>query len=96
MNYHPLSPTVTERHVLFIDSLAPSGNLHAYANERLQAGRDMVDSLSCLNLNKIDDEDLAHFIQGAALLLRDGFDIWKVIETRALQAQGDTAHPAEH
>lgn len=47
----------------------------------------MIGSLTCLNLSKIDDEDLAHFIQGAALLLRDAYDIWKVIETRALEAE---------
>ncbi|UZE26665.1 hypothetical protein [Pseudomonas asplenii] len=87
MAYQSLSPTVTDRHILFIDSLAPSPDLYAYANERLRAGRDMIDSLTCLNLSKIDDEDLAHFIQGAALLLRDAYDIWKVIETRALEAE---------
>ncbi|BBP77041.1 hypothetical protein PHLH7_31450 [Pseudomonas sp. Ost2] len=91
MTYQPLTPTCTNHHILLINSRASVLDLHAYGSERLRAGKDMIDSLSCMNLSKIDDEDLTHFIQGAALLLRDGYDIWKVIEVRALEAdrEGD-------
>ncbi|SDR99250.1 hypothetical protein NLK61_07050 [Pseudomonas fuscovaginae UPB0736] len=86
MIYQPLTPTCTHHHILLINSRASVLDLHAYGSERLRAGKDIIDSLSCMNLGKIDDEDLAHLIQGAALLLRDGYDIWKVIEVRALEA----------
>ncbi|MPQ70705.1 MULTISPECIES: hypothetical protein [Pseudomonas] len=86
MGYLPLTPTCTNRHILFINTHASIVDLHAYGSERMRAGKDMIDSLSCMSLRKIDDEDLSHFIQGAALLLRDGYDIWKVVETRTMEA----------
>lgn len=86
MGYIPLTPTCTNRHILFINTHASIVDLHSYGSERMRAGKDMIDSLSCMSLRKIDDEDLTHFIQGAALLLRDGYDIWKVVETRTLEA----------
>jgi len=86
MNDSPLTPTCTDRHVLHINTRASILDLHAYGSERMRAGKDMIDSLSCMSLSKLDDEDLTRFIQGAALLLRDGYDIWKVVETRVLEA----------
>ncbi|WP_248804787.1 hypothetical protein [Pseudomonas sp. MWU13-2100] len=86
MTYQLLTPTCTNRHVLLINTRASLVDLHAYGSERMRAGKDMIDSLSCITLSKIDYEDLTHFIQGAALLLRDGYDIWTVVESKALQA----------
>lgn len=43
MGYMPLTPTCTNRHILFINTHASIVDLHSYGSERMRAGKDMID-----------------------------------------------------
>ncbi len=86
MDYIPLdSSKPTERAVLFVDPLAPLTDLLACASLRITAARDMLDSVSCMSSHHSDGIDLMRFSSVAALLLQDGCDVLRIVETRAVE-----------
>ncbi|SEI21069.1 hypothetical protein NLK61_26445 [Pseudomonas fuscovaginae UPB0736] len=83
MEYSPLdSSKPTEHPVLFVDKHAPVPDLLACATQRITAARDMLDSVSCMSSRHSDGIDLMRFSNVAALLLQDGCDVLRIVETR--------------
>ncbi|MGC5698588.1 short-chain dehydrogenase [Pseudomonas sp. NFXW11] len=70
---------------LYIDKTAPLDVLYANGAARLLAVTQLMESLSRTELKNVDDSDLKHISNVAAILLRDSCDLLGVMGWR-LQA----------
>lgn len=71
--------------VFYLDTDAPLSDLAACAAHRFTVVRDLMDSLSTLNLKDTSDCDLARVTRGVHLLTREGCAVLEVIQWRAGQ-----------
>ncbi|AJO77825.1 hypothetical protein [Pseudomonas sp. MRSN 12121] len=71
--------------VFYLDTDAPLSDLAASAAHRFTVVRDLMDSLSTLNLKDISDCDLTRVTRGVHLLTREGCAVLEVIQWRAAQ-----------
>lgn len=81
--FSPLQSNPSETPVLYLDSEAPLADLQAFAAQRCKAARDLMWSVSGLDINETNGKDLSHFAMAAWLLLQDGCDALEVVGWRA-------------
>ncbi|AIS13800.1 hypothetical protein KS461_11005 [Pseudomonas chlororaphis] len=83
--FTPVDTHDADSPVFYLDSKAPLSDLAASAAHRFTVVRDLMDSLSTLNLKDISDCDLARVTRGVHLLTREGCAVLEVIQWRTAQ-----------
>ena len=83
--FRPLNSTFNEVPVLFVDSHASVDDLHEFACTRIHIATELLESLTCLTVHDTYDRDIARFVNGAFILLRDGCDLLDVISDRRIR-----------
>ncbi|MBK5409199.1 hypothetical protein JFU58_11695 [Pseudomonas sp. TH34] len=79
-DYTPLDSNISCDPVLFLNPDADARGLLETATQRIEAARNLLNSVICLSTERVEGADLQHFASAAQLLLQDGCD--------ALQALG--------
>ncbi len=77
-----LNANFADASVLHIDTDAPVTALADCALYRIAAGTDLLDSLTTIKLEGVDDIDLKRIATAAYLLFRDGVDVLEVVRKR--------------
>ncbi|OBZ26434.1 hypothetical protein BS643_26000 [Pseudomonas protegens] len=75
----------TNQAVFYLDTQAPLNDLASSAAHRFTVVRDLMDTLSTLNLKDIADCDLTRVTRGVHLLTREGCAVLEVIQWRTAQ-----------
>lgn len=83
--FTPVDTHDADAPVFYLDTDAPLSDLAASAAHRFTVVRDLMDSLSTLNLKDISDCDLTRVTRGVHLLTREGCAVLEVIQWRATQ-----------
>ncbi|MBP5090065.1 hypothetical protein HUS91_35895 [Pseudomonas chlororaphis] len=83
--FTPVDTHDADSPVFYLDTDAPLSDLAASAAHRFTVVRDLMDSLSTLNLKDISDCDLARVTRGVHLLTREGCAVLEVIQWRTGQ-----------
>lgn len=79
-NYTPLDSNISCDPVFFLNDDAEALELFESATQRIQAARNLLNSVTCFSTDLAEGADLQHIASAAHLLLQDGCD--------ALQALG--------
>ncbi|AVO58342.1 MULTISPECIES: hypothetical protein [Pseudomonas] len=83
--FTPVDTHDADQAVFYLDTQAPLSDLASSAAHRFTVVRDLMDSLSTLNLKDISDCDLARVTRGVHLLTREGCAVLEVIQWRTAQ-----------
>jgi len=83
----PIDTYDAESPVLFVNTHKELSQLTACAMHRFTVVRDLMDTLSSLNLKNTSDCDLERVIRAVHLLTREGCEVLNVVQTRALQRE---------
>ncbi|KAA5843588.1 hypothetical protein F2A38_09980 [Pseudomonas chlororaphis] len=83
--FTPIDTHDADSPVFYLDTDAPLSDLAASAAHRFTVVRDLMDSLSTLNLKDISDCDLVRVTRGVHLLTREGCAVLEVIQWRTAQ-----------
>ena len=73
-NFTPLQSNLSVDPTLFINIDADACDLFETATQRFTAVRNLLNSVTCLNLKNAEGYDLDHFANVAHLLIQDGCD----------------------
>lgn len=73
-NYTPLDSNISCDPVLFLNADADPCGLLETAPQRIEAARNLLNSVICLSTERVEGADLQHFASAAHLLLQDGCD----------------------
>ncbi|BDB16751.1 hypothetical protein cym2001_01160 [Pseudomonas sp. CYM-20-01] len=87
-NYTPLDSNISCDPVFFLNVDAEARELFETATQRIQAARNLLNSVTCLSTELAEGADLQHVASAAHVLLQDGCDAlqalgWKVKATSA-------------
>ncbi|KAF2391661.1 MULTISPECIES: hypothetical protein [Pseudomonas] len=85
--YLPIDTHDAESPVLFINTQKELSDMAACAMHRFIVVRDLMDTLSSLNLKDTSDCDLSRITEAVHLLTREGCAVLNVIQKRALQRE---------
>ncbi|MEX3775466.1 hypothetical protein [Pseudomonas sp. MYb118] len=85
--YLPIDTHDADSPVLFVNTHKELSQLTACAAHRFSVVRDLMDTLSSLNLKNTDDCDLVRVIRAVHLLTREGCAVLDVVQARALQRE---------
>ncbi|WP_052028574.1 hypothetical protein [Pseudomonas syringae] len=89
--YVPLATNFSTSPSLFIDTQAAPRDLQECASIRIQAATDLLESMTCMSITNVCDQDLRRVVNVAFLLLRDGVDLMRLLNTtRATAAAKST------
>ncbi|MFW0753436.1 hypothetical protein ACN1C3_01620 [Pseudomonas sp. H11T01] len=85
-NYTPLQSNLSVVPTLFLNIDADACDLFETAIQRIKAGRNLLNSVTCLSVKDAEGYDLEHFANAAHLLIQDGCDAldalgWKLKRT---------------
>ncbi|WMN19985.1 hypothetical protein QL104_11530 [Pseudomonas piscis] len=80
--FSPVDTHDTNQAVFYLDTQASLSDLASSAAHRFTVVRDLMDTLSTLNLKNISDCDLARVTRGVHLLTREGCAVLEVIQWR--------------
>ncbi|AZC94883.1 hypothetical protein [Pseudomonas chlororaphis] len=83
--FTPVDTHDADSPVFYLDTDASLSDLAACAAHRFTVVRDLMDSLSTLNLKDISDCDLTRVTRGVHLLTREGCAVLEVIQWRTGQ-----------
>jgi len=75
--FTPVDTHDADSAVFYLDSDAPLSDLAASAAHRFTVVRDLMDTLSTLNLKDISDSDLTRVTRGVHLLTRRAARCWR-------------------
>lgn len=91
-NYTPLQSNLSVEPTLFLNVDADVCDLFETAIHRIKAGRNLLNSVTCLSVKDAEGYDLEHFANAAHLLIQDGCDAlgWKL-----KRASAGTSSPHE-
>lgn len=73
--YVPLTTNFSASRSLVIDTQAAPRDLQECASIRIQAATDLLESMTCMSITNVCDQDLRRVVNAAFLLLRDGVDL---------------------
>jgi hypothetical protein len=73
-NYIALESNISCDPVLFLNPDADACGLLETAIQRIEAARNLLNSVICLSTERVEGADLQHFASAAHLLLQDGCD----------------------
>lgn len=71
---------------LLIDPTRPQTELFQYAIRRLSAARDLTQSLTCISLHSVDEQDLKAVAEVVSLLLEDGCAVVDLLENKVARS----------
>ncbi|UCZ86036.1 hypothetical protein LGQ10_06960 [Pseudomonas sp. L5B5] len=80
--FSPVDTHDANQAVFYLDTQASLSDLASSAAHRFTVVRDLMDTLSTLNLKDIADCDLARVTRGVHLLTREGCAVLEVIQWR--------------
>ncbi|WP_085596464.1 MULTISPECIES: hypothetical protein [unclassified Pseudomonas] len=80
--FSPVDTHDANQAVFYLDTQASLSDLASSAAHRFTVVRDLMDTLSTLNLKNISDCDLARVTRGVHLLTREGCAVLEVIQWR--------------
>ncbi|VVO86778.1 hypothetical protein [Pseudomonas fluorescens] len=72
--YNSLQGNFSVGPTLYIDTEARASDLHETAVHRIKAGRNLLNSVTCLCVKDAEGHDLEHFANAAHILIQDGCD----------------------
>ncbi|MHC8367287.1 hypothetical protein ACYZT9_15900 [Pseudomonas sp. ZT5P21] len=91
--YLPIDTHDAENPVLFVNTHKELSELAACAMHRFTVVRDLMDTLSSLNLKNTSDCDLTRITRAVHLLTREGCAVLNVVQARALQRENEYKTP---
>ncbi|UNM20002.1 hypothetical protein K0P33_00530 [Pseudomonas sp. ArH3a] len=77
--YTPLDSNISCNPVFFINDDVEACELFETATQRIQAARDLLNSITCLSTELAEGADLQHVASAAHLLLQYGCDALKAL-----------------
>ncbi|MBP5100671.1 hypothetical protein SAMN03159355_03113 [Pseudomonas sp. NFPP10] len=83
--FSPVDTHDANQAVFYLDTQASLSDLASSAAHRFTVVRDLMDTLSTLNLKDIADCDLTRVTRGVHLLTREGCAVLEVIQWRTAQ-----------